>query len=91
MLIVMRGEHRRKELRPTAHAHALVLLPAVADQRDDAGNLAALGWDGGFGTSAYVDPAEGLIGILLTQRMMASPEPPPLFNDFWMSAYAAME
>jgi CubicO group peptidase (beta-lactamase class C family) len=49
------------------------------------------GWDGGFGTSAYVDPAEGLIGILLTQRMLASPEPPPLFNDFWTSAYAAME
>ncbi len=34
------------------------------------------GWDGGTGTSAYVDPAEGLIGILLTQRMMDSPEPP---------------
>jgi CubicO group peptidase (beta-lactamase class C family) len=23
------------------------------------------GWDGGFGTSAYTDPAEGMIGILL--------------------------
>jgi CubicO group peptidase (beta-lactamase class C family) len=49
------------------------------------------GWDGGFGTSAYVDPAEGLIGILMTQRMMESPEPPPVFNDFWTLAYAAME
>ena len=49
------------------------------------------GWDGGFGTSAYVDPAERLIGILFTQRMMESPEPPPVFNDFWTLAYGAME
>jgi CubicO group peptidase (beta-lactamase class C family) len=48
------------------------------------------GWDGGFGTSAYVDPKEGLIGILMTQRMMESPEPPPVFNDFWTLAYGAM-
>lgn len=24
----------------------------------------------GFGTTAYTDPAEGMIGILFTQRMM---------------------
>jgi CubicO group peptidase (beta-lactamase class C family) len=34
------------------------------------------GWDGGFGTSAYTDPAEGVLGILFTQCMMDSPEPP---------------
>ena len=49
------------------------------------------GWDGGFGTSAYTDPAEGMIGILFTQRMMDSPEPPKVFTDFWTLAYAAME
>ena len=49
------------------------------------------GWDGGFGTSAYTDPAEGMIGILLTQRMMDSPQPPRVFTDFWTLAYAAME
>jgi CubicO group peptidase (beta-lactamase class C family) len=49
------------------------------------------GWDGGFGTSAYTDPAEGMIGILFTQRLMDSPEPPPLYTDFWTTAYAAME
>jgi CubicO group peptidase (beta-lactamase class C family) len=48
------------------------------------------GWDGGTGTSAYVDPAEELIGILLTQRMMDSPEPPRVFTDFWTQAYSAM-
>jgi len=49
------------------------------------------GWDGGLGTSAYTDPAEGMIGILLTQRMMDSPEPPKVFTDFWTLAYGAME
>ncbi len=49
------------------------------------------GWDGGFGTSAYTDPNEGLIGILFTQRLMDSPEPPTLYSDFWTLAYSAME
>jgi CubicO group peptidase (beta-lactamase class C family) len=49
------------------------------------------GWTGGFGTTAYTDPAEGMIGILFTQRMMDSPEPPKVFTDFWTLAYAAME
>ena len=49
------------------------------------------GWDGGVGTSAYTDPAEGMIGILLTQRMMDSPQPPRVFTDFWTLAYGAME
>ena len=49
------------------------------------------GWDGGFGTSAYTDPAEGMIGILCTQRMMESPEPPKVFSDFWTLAYGAMQ
>jgi hypothetical protein len=39
----------------------------------------------------YTDPAEGMIGILLTQRMMDSPEPPKVFTDFWTLAYGAME
>jgi CubicO group peptidase (beta-lactamase class C family) len=49
------------------------------------------GWDGGLGTSAYTDPVEGMIGILFTQRMMDSPEPPRIYNDFWTLAYSAME
>jgi CubicO group peptidase (beta-lactamase class C family) len=49
------------------------------------------GWTGGFGTSAYTDPAEGMIGILFTQRMMDSPESPKVFTDFWTLAYGAME
>ena len=49
------------------------------------------GWDGGYGTSGYPDPAEDLIGILLTQRMMDSPVPPKVFRDFWTSAYEAID
>jgi CubicO group peptidase (beta-lactamase class C family) len=49
------------------------------------------GWTGGYGTTAYIDPAQGLIGILFTQRMMDSPEPPKVFTDFWTLAYQAME
>jgi CubicO group peptidase (beta-lactamase class C family) len=48
------------------------------------------GWNGGFGTSAYTDPAEAMIGILFTQRMMDSPEPPKVFTDFWTLAYGVM-
>lgn len=47
--------------------------------------------DGGFGTTAYVDPLDGMIGILFTQRMMDSPVPPKVLSDFWTTAYGAME
>jgi len=53
-------------------------------------NPGRFGWTGGFGTTAYIDPAEGLIGILFTQRMMDSPEAPHVFTDFWTTAYGAM-
>ncbi len=49
------------------------------------------GWDGGIGTSGYTDPAEELIGVLMTQRLMDSPSPPKVFVDFWTSAYQAID
>lgn len=49
------------------------------------------GWDGGYGTSGHADPAEGLIGVLLTQRLMDSLTPSPHFADFWTSAYQAID
>jgi CubicO group peptidase (beta-lactamase class C family) len=49
------------------------------------------GWDGGFGTSAYSDPTNDFVGILFTQRLMESPEPPPVFNDFWRQAYRSLD
>ena len=49
------------------------------------------GWDGGYGTSAYLDPAEDTIGVLMTQCMMESPMPPKIFRDFWTTAYQAFD
>jgi CubicO group peptidase (beta-lactamase class C family) len=48
------------------------------------------GWDGGFGTSAYSDPKNDFIGILLTQRLLDSPEPPRVLDDFWEHAYRSL-
>jgi CubicO group peptidase (beta-lactamase class C family) len=49
------------------------------------------GWDGGFGTSAYSDPKNDFIGILLTQRLVDSPEPTAVVKDFWTHAYRCLE
>ncbi|MCW2639637.1 MAG: serine hydrolase [Dactylosporangium sp.] len=65
---------------------------AVDSRRDDlATRPGRFGWNGGLGTSAYTDPAEDMVGVLLTQRAMTSPQPPRVFHDFWTSAYAAIE
>ena len=48
------------------------------------------GWEGGSGTAWRNDPVTGLTGILLTQRMMTSPEPPEVARDFWAMAHAAI-
>jgi CubicO group peptidase (beta-lactamase class C family) len=49
------------------------------------------GWDGGYGTSAHLDPAEDMAGVLMTTRMMDSPQPPRVFTDFWTSAYQSID
>ena len=64
---------------------------AVVTRRDELARVGQYGWDGGYGTSFHVDPAEGLIGVLLTQRLWDSPEPPAVLADFWTSAYAAID
>ena len=63
----------------------------VISRRDD---LAAVpgrfGWDGGYGTSWWSDPAEDLVAILMTQRA-AFPQTSPLYLDFWTSVYQAID
>jgi CubicO group peptidase (beta-lactamase class C family) len=65
---------------------------SIVTRRDD---LAAIpgryGWDGGYGTSWYVDPEEELVGILLTQRLWDATGPPVVLLDFWTSAYGAID
>jgi len=39
----------------------------------------------------HLDPAEDVVGILMTQRMMEQPQPPRVFTDFWTSAYQSID
>ena len=58
-------------------------------------NLAAtpgrFGWDGGYGTSAYSDPKEEMVAILMTQRLFDSPEGPAALQDFWTCVYQTID
>jgi CubicO group peptidase (beta-lactamase class C family) len=65
---------------------------SVFSRRDHLYNVPGrYGWEGGYGTSWYSDPKEELSGILLTQRLMDSPQPPAVMADFWTSAYQAID
>ena len=64
---------------------------SVVTRRDGLASIGQYGWEGGYGTSFHVDPVEGLIGVLMTQRLFDSPIPPTALFDFWTSAYAAID
>ena len=64
----------------------------VITRRDHLCNIPGrYGWEGGFGTSWYSDPSEKLTGILFTQRLMDSPQLPPVMADFWTLVYQAID
>jgi CubicO group peptidase (beta-lactamase class C family) len=50
----------------------------------------AFGWDGGYGTSWYVDPAHDLVVIVLTQRIFETAEGPQFHRDLRDAAYDAL-
>jgi CubicO group peptidase (beta-lactamase class C family) len=64
---------------------------AITTRRTELWSVGRVGWDGGLGTSAYSDPREDMVGILMTQRLMESPEPPRVFVDFWSAVYQAID
>jgi CubicO group peptidase (beta-lactamase class C family) len=65
---------------------------SIVTRRDDlAATPGRYGWDGGYGTSWYVDPNEELIGILMTQRVWDASGAPVVLLDFWTSAYGAID
>jgi CubicO group peptidase (beta-lactamase class C family) len=65
---------------------------SIVTRRDDlAATPGRYGWDGGYGTSWYVDPKEELVGILMTQCVWDSPSSPGVLLDFWTSAYQAID
>jgi CubicO group peptidase (beta-lactamase class C family) len=65
---------------------------SIVTRRDDlAATPGRYGWDGGYGTSWYVDPKERLIGTLMTQRVWDASGAPVVLLDFWTSAYGAID
>ena len=64
---------------------------SVVTGEDPLKSAGTYGWDGGLGTTWFNDPAKGLVAILMTQRAQESPEPPPVYLDFWKAAYSCLE
>lgn len=63
----------------------------VFTKRDEpSANPGRFGWDGGLGTSCYMDPKEDLVAMLLTQQSWESPEGPAVWSDFWTLTYASL-
>jgi len=62
----------------------------VTRRNDVAGVPGRFGWDGGYGTSWYVDPTEDMVAILMTQRLWA-PGFLAIHQDFWTSVYQAID
>ena len=62
----------------------------ITTARTGLGSVGRYGWNGGLGTSWFNDPREGLIGVLLTQKLWQSPQPPEVSTDFETGAYAAL-
>ena len=55
-------------------------------------SVGTYGWAGGLGTSWANDPAERLVGVVLTTDMFTGPFPPPAaIQDFWTCVYAAAD
>ncbi|HTR71965.1 MAG TPA: serine hydrolase domain-containing protein [Solirubrobacteraceae bacterium] len=50
----------------------------------------SFGWDGGFGSSWRVDPANDLVVIVLTQRMFETSDPPQVHLDIQRAASVAL-
>lgn len=47
----------------------------------------SFGWNGGYGTSLWVDPANNLTGVLLTNQVVMSALPAEPLIGFWKLAY----
>lgn len=66
-------------------------LGVVTARQDVAEAPGRFGWDGAFGTSWHVDPKEGLVGVLMSQRRPDVLAVPPVVRDFWTSAYQLID
>ncbi|MFI6316434.1 serine hydrolase domain-containing protein [Nonomuraea sp. NPDC050556] len=64
---------------------------AVRTYRGDYAPVGQFGWDGGAGTTTYADPENQLVGILLTQTGMSTPDSAQAIHDFWTTVYQAID
>lgn len=62
-------------------------LGVVTKYNDLGAAPGSFGWDGAFGTSWFVDPKEGLVGVLMIQRRPDALQIPAITHDFWTSVY----
>jgi CubicO group peptidase (beta-lactamase class C family) len=64
---------------------------SIVNRRDGVYTVpGSYGWNGGFGTCWSNDPAEGMVTVLMTQRLWDTPSPPEILRDFLTSAYQAI-
>ena len=66
----------------------LGVVTARAQPADGPGRF---GWDGAFGTSFWMDPTEGVVGVLMTQRRPDRLAMPAVVLDFWNSVYQLID
>jgi CubicO group peptidase (beta-lactamase class C family) len=65
---------------------------AVVTRRTRLGPSAgSYGWAGFYGTAWYNDPAEDLTAIVIMQRAHMGDQTLPMWNDFWTTAYQALD
>jgi CubicO group peptidase (beta-lactamase class C family) len=65
---------------------------AVTTVRDGiAATPGSYAWSGGCGTSFVVDPAEEMVAVLLTQRLMRGPDDAAVMQDFFTLAYQSID
>ncbi|QMW66462.1 beta-lactamase family protein [Mumia sp. ZJ1417] len=53
----------------------------------DGRSAGSYGWDGGMGSTLWVDPVKDVVAVLLTNQMWSSPEPTAVFEAFWRAAW----
>lgn len=51
--------------------------------------VGSYGWGGGLGSFWATDPTTGTIGVVLTNQMWSSPQPPAIFTDFARAVFPA--
>jgi len=61
-----------------------------SERNNTAGSPGRYGWEGGWGTSWRNDPAEEIVGIMMSQRQPTSRDWPEKV-DFWAALYAAID